>query len=191
MAGGWRHHHRSGQLICQRGAVEDDHWCGEPRLLPVTGDPSVSVMDADPERAFIAAFEACTLPRENWTHIAHVRMAWYYLRQDASAAALRRICTGIQRYNASVGSQGYHETVTQAYAFLIQECLTRPGMRALSWEQFAAAFPALFDRSAPPLLRYYRAETLGSPEARRVFVAPDLMPLPGSDPQPRHHQDKA
>jgi hypothetical protein len=28
---------------------------------------------------FLTAFEACRLRRQDWTHAAHVRLAWLYL----------------------------------------------------------------------------------------------------------------
>ena len=62
--------------------------------------------DAD----FLAAFEACTIPRADWTHEAHVRMAWLYLTRLPFADALHRVRAGIRRYNDSLGGTGYHDS---------------------------------------------------------------------------------
>ena len=59
---------------------------------------------------FLAAFESCALPRELWTHVAHIRIAWLYLTRFAFDEAAERVCRGIRQYNESVGSRGYHET---------------------------------------------------------------------------------
>lgn len=121
---------------------------------------------------FLAAFEACTLPRPLWTHEAHVRMAWLYLTRLPFADALERIRGGIRRYNASLGNAaGYHDTITVAYACLLAARLA-PG------EDFAAfgdRNPDLLDRTMSALKRYYSDERLNSAEAREQFVGPDLM----------------
>ena len=40
---------------------------------------------------FLAAFEAAAIPRKDWTHEAHVRMAWLYLRtHDPAYKALAK-----------------------------------------------------------------------------------------------------
>ena len=58
----------------------------EPRrlsacLLERTGHKANSFDGNGPmtDKEFLAAFENCSLTRENWTHAAHVRMAWLYL----------------------------------------------------------------------------------------------------------------
>ena len=39
----------------------------------------------------MSAFESQTLPFEDWTHEAHIRMAWNYLRQHPLPEAERLI----------------------------------------------------------------------------------------------------
>lgn len=122
---------------------------------------------------FLAAFEACTLPRPAWTHEAHVRMAWLYLARLPAAEAEQRARAGIRRYNASVGSDGYHETITVAFVRVIAG-------RVRDGESFAAfrdREPDLFDRKLTALHRHYSPDRLKSPEARERFVAPDREPL--------------
>jgi hypothetical protein len=64
---------------------------------------------------FVAAFESCRLSRQEWTHTAHIRMAWIYLHRGCLPAATDQARTGIQRLNASRGNlEGYHETMTTA-----------------------------------------------------------------------------
>ena len=137
-------------------------------------------MNEADDDAFLAAFESCAIPKAEWTHQAHVRMAWLYLRRLGLEEAILKIRSGIQKYNAAVGGapNGYHETVTQVYTRLVYDCLSRRGGREKSWGEFVSGFPELFDRQNPPSLKYYRKETLSSDEARARFVEPDLQPLP-------------
>jgi hypothetical protein len=126
---------------------------------------------------FLAAFEQCRLPKECWSHEAHVRMAWLYLVRESFERALSMIRNGIRRYNASVSnSPGYHETVTQAYALLIASRVRNGSSK--SFDDFKHRYPELFDPQKPILLRHYRKETLDSAEARQGFLPADLEPLP-------------
>lgn len=122
---------------------------------------------------FLAAFEACTIPRADWTHEAHVRMAWLYLTSRPFPDALRLIRAGIRRYNDSLGGTGYHDTITVAFARLIASRLGGDGYAA-----FREANPDLMDRTLGALKRYYSEARLKSDEAKAAFVEPDLRPLP-------------
>ena len=44
-------------------------------------------------------FESLTLPFDQWTHRAHVRMAFIYLSQFSFDLALGKICAGIRAFN--------------------------------------------------------------------------------------------
>lgn len=130
----------------------------------------------DAEELFLAAFEARVLTRAEWTHEAHVHMAWLYCRREPTRAhALEKMRIGIQRLNASLGTDPvlYHETVTCAFGTIIHCRATSPDAPR-TWPAFCAANPDLFDRDAPILHRYYTPETLASDAARRDFLHPEL-----------------
>jgi hypothetical protein len=127
---------------------------------------------------FLAAFESCRIPKELWTHEAHVRMAWLYLRRRPLGEVIPHVRRAIQRYNASLGNtEGYHETITLAYLVLIDERIDRDSGDE-TFATFSAAFPSLLDRRLSALLEHYSREVLFSDEAIRTFVEPDLVPLP-------------
>lgn len=129
---------------------------------------------------FIEAFEACALRKEEWTHAAHVRMAWIFLSRDADFdAALTRIRTGIPRLNASFGTapDKYHDTITIAYAALIRERIERDAA-IQTWPEFAQAFPEMLDWSSPLPLRHYTRDRLFSRPAYEAYIEPDIAPLP-------------
>lgn len=130
---------------------------------------------------FLAAFEAAAFSRPEWTHEAHVRMAWLYLTRFPTAQALELVRTGIQKLNARVGSpDGYHETITAAFVRVIAARL-EPGE---GYAAFRGRNPELFDRALAALLRHYTRERLHSPEARRAFVEPDGAALPPAPTAP-------
>lgn len=127
--------------------------------------------------AFLSAFEEATITRAQWTHEAHVRMAWLYaIREPDLEAVCRKATTYLRRLSAALASDPtkYHETVTIAFATLIYA-------RAIAddpptdWERFADANPDLFDCDRPILHTHYREETLYSEEARLDYIEPDLL----------------
>jgi hypothetical protein len=127
---------------------------------------------------FLDAFEQCRLPREAWTHAAHVRMAWLYLRRRPPEWVVPAVRERISRYNLSLGNtDGYHETITLAFLRLIGDRIDRDP-EVDSFPEFASRNPDLLDRTLSALIVHYRKETLFSPEARTTFVEPDRSPLP-------------
>lgn len=151
---------------------------------------------------FLAAFERCSIARADWTHAAHVRMAWIYAARGSCGAELfDRVRRGIQNLGAAFGLQqqargappprepdprgldGYHETVTMAFVTVI-------AARVELGEDFPAfrdRNPDLFDRTLSALLRHYSPERLFSPGAKREFLEPDLEPLPASPTRASGH----
>jgi hypothetical protein len=63
--------------------------------------------------------ENLSLPFEQWTHRAHIRVAFCYLRQHPFAGALDRVRTAIKAYSAHHNlpegpTSGYNEHVARA-----------------------------------------------------------------------------
>ena len=146
--------------------------------MPVTGSTARPdcARPAPDDLAFLRRFEACTLPEPEWTHLAHIRVAWTCLRLGPPGEALQRIRSGILRYNTEVLKRPhrYHETVTVAFTHIVADRI-RAGE---DWHGFSGRIGDLTDRESPVLLRYYSGERLFSDDARRQFVEPDIRPLP-------------
>lgn len=135
------------------------------------------LMETD-DAKFLSDFESCTLPRSEWTHRAHLRMAYLYLREcpdvDALLPAVRE---RIQNFNqANRNRTGYHETVTTAFLRLIRDRMAHGGVATFA--EFERDNADLFESGGGVLLRHYSRETLFSPDARRSYVPPDREPLP-------------
>lgn len=132
------------------------------------------------DRALIAGFESQTVSRAEWTHRAHVRTAYLYLREHSFDDALGRIRSGILALNAANGvantpTGGYHETITVAFMRIIASTLRHYGPAETS-DAFCDAHPHLM---TPFVLRlYYTRALINSPEARAAFIGPDIAPLP-------------
>jgi hypothetical protein len=121
-----------------------------------------------------------TLPKEQWTHAAHLT-ATLRLVRTRDAGLERDLPSIIRAYNVAVGGvnddkSGYHETITQAYLAAIRA--------------FDAALPSGLDDGeaaarllATPLgdkewpLTHWSRAVLFTPEARLGWRDPDLKPL--------------
>jgi len=124
----------------------------------------------------------CTLPKEEWTHEAHLAATTWLLLERGDDFVEHELPSIIRRYNESVGgvnddTQGYHETITCTFLhgvrlFLIEADLGEP-LHELVNELLLSP---MGKRDWP--LRFYSPERLFSVEARRDFIAPDLHPLP-------------
>ncbi|MBX3227304.1 MAG: hypothetical protein KIT84_34790 [Labilithrix sp.] len=136
--------------------------------LPPLGDDELATL-----------FWGAKLPAPEWTHAAHLRMAWLTLAQhpiDESHVLLR---VGIIRLNAFHGlietpQRGYHETLTRVWLTLVDAA--RKADAGAGSRAFLELHPAALTREAP--LRHYSRERLFSVHARACFVDPDLEPLP-------------
>lgn len=125
-------------------------------------------------------FEDCTLPREEWTHAAHLTVALWHLLQFDWPEAVARVRRGIKRYNAAHGIRatptgGYHETLTLFWLRAVRAFLEGERNEARSLVSLANELVATADSRLP--LRHYTHARLFSAEARAAWVEPDLKPV--------------
>jgi hypothetical protein len=126
------------------------------------------------DQELIEQFEDGTLPIDGFHHREHVRTAFLYLTKYPVLEALQIFSRTLRRFAEARGKpQLYHQTITWAYIFLIQERMARAGNKQ-SWEEFARDNPDLLVWNDGILTRFYRSETLTSELARTVFLLPDL-----------------
>jgi len=128
-----------------------------------------------------AAFRTCTLPKAEWTHVAHLRVGAWHVHHFGAERALEMLRPGIRRLNEQHGTAntptgGYHETITTAYVRLIADFLATFEAN-VEIEQRAAMLidGPLGERSA--LLAFWSKDRLMSEQARAEWVPPDLAPL--------------
>lgn len=146
---------------------------------PIDASPAPGDVLPDDE-SLLAGFEDCTLPEAQWNHQAHIRVAYLYLRNHPFDEAFERMRSNLQRYNAARNvpnepHRGYHETLTIAWLTVVAAVMKHHGLGKDSLD-FCAQQPYLLNRS---LLRlYYTRRTIMSPEAKRLFIEPDIAPLP-------------
>jgi hypothetical protein len=130
--------------------------------------------------ALVRGFDDRTLPRDEWTHAAHLTVALRHLLQYDWPAAVVRVREGIKRYNAAHGvvitpEGGYHETLTLFWLRYVRSFLEAERNEARTLISLANELIATADKRLP--LEHYTRERLFSWEARTAWVEPDLKPL--------------
>jgi hypothetical protein len=132
-------------------------------------------------RALGEGLLACTLPREAWTHEAHLGACLWLLSERPDIDIDAKIGIIIRRFNESVGgvnddTQGYHDSITRAYVAGVRRFLSETTETELTARVNALLLSDIGRRDWP--LRFYSPELLFSVPARRGFVGPDLAPFP-------------
>jgi hypothetical protein len=130
--------------------------------------------------SLIHAFQECSLPRNQWTHAAHLTVALWYLFYDSEPEAINAIRNGIKRYNSVQGIEmtkdgGYHETLTLFWVQTVRRYLAEV-KRNRSIVSLANGLIAQYADGTLPF-RYYTRDRLMSWEARLNWVEPDLRAI--------------
>jgi hypothetical protein len=128
----------------------------------------------------VEAFIDCSLPREEWTHAAHLKVGLWHCLKFADGDALELLRERIKRYNvawdvANTKTQGYHETITQCYLRLIFSFVREADVSLPIDDLARGLLQAYGDRSL--LLQYYSPECLFSERARLGWAEPDRKAL--------------
>jgi hypothetical protein len=125
---------------------------------------------------------ARTLPREEWTHEAHLAATTYLILKHREIDLDTELRGIISRYNESVGgtnndTEGYHDTITHAYLRGIRLFLEEADASRPIHELVNELLMSPMGRRDWPL-RFWSKERLMSVEARRGWVEPDLADMP-------------
>jgi hypothetical protein len=125
---------------------------------------------------------AYTLPREDWTHEAHLAATTYLVARRTDIDLDKEMPGIIRRYNESVGgvnddTQGYHETITRTFLHGVRLFLAEADVDSPLHELVNELLLSPMGRRDWPM-RFYSAERLFSVQARRHFVPPDLTIFP-------------
>ncbi|MBF5045822.1 hypothetical protein FGE12_25665 [Aggregicoccus sp. 17bor-14] len=129
------------------------------------------------DEAFLRSLEDGSLPGERFDHRAHLRLTWLLLRRHGAEEGAAQVAARLRSFSAAKGAaHKFHATLTRAWAAHVWAAMQQE--RGDDFERFLSLHPELLGSAW--LERHYRAETLGSAEARSGWVPPDLLPLPSA-----------
>jgi hypothetical protein len=138
------------------------------------------------------AFHARTLPAQDWTHEAHLRIAYMYMRRCEIDEAHLLFRIHLIRLNTfhevpEAKDRGYHDTLTRGWLIVMADAIRRDGLPvgggggAPQGEgneslEFMVRHPEFQNRRI--MLNWYSRDRINSVEARARWVDPDLGPMP-------------
>jgi hypothetical protein len=127
-------------------------------------------------------FLARSLPKEEWTHEAHLATTTWLLLRRHDIDVDYELPGLIRRYNESAGgvnsdTEGYHETITRVFLAGVRLFLSEADPNEPLHELVDELLLSTMGRRDWPL-RFYSRDRLLSVEARRKFIPPDLAALP-------------
>lgn len=125
-------------------------------------------------------FSTRTLPKEKWTHKAHILVAFWhnwYLNYDE---AYENVKKKISDYNEAVGVQnsdtsGYHDSITIFWLIVTRNFITENRFESVDDACMAFLESNEADRDYP--LEYYSTDFLFSLQAREGWLPPDKKAL--------------
>ena len=143
--------------------------------------PRLFVSDAAVERVGEGLL-ARSLPREEWTHEAHLAATTYLLLKRPDIDVDKQLPDIIRKYNESVGgvnsdTDGYHETITRVFLRGIRLFLAEADLKQPLHQLVNELLLSPMGRRDWPL-RFYSPQRLFSVEARREWIPPDLRSIP-------------
>ncbi len=126
---------------------------------------------------FIQQFQNCTLPKEQWTHQAHLVVALHYNWHYDFEEALSLVKNAIYQYNEAVGTantstSGYHETLTIFWMIHAKNFLLQGDFKDLATACQEYTKEEISSKKIP--LAYYSKDLLFSIEARQQWQNGDL-----------------
>ena len=129
------------------------------------------------DQDFRRQFEGLTIPRGQFGHREHLRLAYVYLSEHDIETAHRLMRDAILSYLSHLGLDGtkYHETITRAWIMAVRHFMEKTS-GTQSFEVLIQTHPVMLDSKI--MLTHYSAELLFSPEARASFIEPNLDPIP-------------
>jgi hypothetical protein len=139
--------------------------------------PSLTHELSNADREFRAAFEAGAFAPADFSHRAHVRLAYVYLAESDVNLALERMRGALLAFLSRHGipASKFHATLTRAWILAVDHFMHR-SPEAVSADDFIARNPVLLDTRI--MLTHYSTDLLFSDQARADFVEPNLDPIP-------------
>ncbi|WP_422079901.1 hypothetical protein [Ulvibacterium sp.] len=126
---------------------------------------------------FETSFEKGSLPPSLFTHEAHLRLTWIYIKKYGEKKAAKKISREIEQFDTLHGSgDKFHKTITIAAVKVVDHFIGKS--KSTDFKSFIHEFPRLKTAFKELLHCHYGTEILISQKAKMRFVEPDLLPFP-------------
>lgn len=125
---------------------------------------------------FSKQFEAGTLNPSLFTHEAHLRLAWIYIKNFGIDVACKLLCTQIIRFDTIHGDgTKFHKTLTVAAVKAVWHFIQRS--KSTTFHDFIQEFPRLKYNFNDLISTHYSPDVLQHEQAKIVYMPPNLLPF--------------
>ncbi|WP_282161727.1 hypothetical protein [Ulvibacterium marinum] len=122
-------------------------------------------------------FEEGSLPPSLFTHEAHLRLAWIYIKNYGEEKAAAKISREIEQFDKLHGrGDKFNKTVTIAAIKVVDHFVGKS--KSKDFKSFIQEFPRLKTAFKELLHTHYSPDIFTSKIAQIQFIEPDLLPFP-------------
>ncbi len=125
---------------------------------------------------FAQRFENCSLEPSLFNHEAHLRLAWYYIKEFGVEKAIKKTCASIKQFDLVHGKgDKFHTTVTVASVKMVYHFMQKS--QNFDFQTFMHKFPRLKIAFKELLDQHYGIDIFSNEEARVRYINPDILPF--------------
>lgn len=125
------------------------------------------------DTAFEREFENGSFNPEWFTHEAHLRLAWIHIRKYGKKQAILNISEQLFNFVSLLGAQHkYNKTLTIAAIEIVSHFMQKS--KTENFQDFIYEFPRLNSHFKDLIASHYKTDIFTSPEAKKVYLKPDL-----------------
>nr|WP_299172887.1 hypothetical protein [uncultured Allomuricauda sp.] len=128
------------------------------------------------DREFQELFKTTALSPHLFTHEAHLRLAWLYLKKYGEKKAVDKACNEIRQFDKLHGNgDKFNTTVTVASVKTVHHFMQKSG--STDFGAFIKEFPRLKFAFRALLDQHYGIDIFSSEQARVSYIEPDVLPF--------------
>ena len=128
------------------------------------------------DEAFEAQFKSCQLNPKDFTHEAHLRLAWINIKKNGVHDAIPKVQSELKRYVDHLGANDkYNDTLTVAAVKAVYHFTLKS--KAESFEAFISEFPRLKHNFKELMAAHYGFDIYKSIRTKKSYLSPDLLPF--------------
>lgn len=125
---------------------------------------------------FEISFENGILDPAIFTHEAHLRMAWIFIKKYGHGQAVDKITKSLFEFVSRAGAaEKYSVTVTIAAIKMVDHFLRRTA--AKDFQEFIGKNPRLKNQFRQLIASHYSFDVFASHAASKEYIEPDLLPF--------------
>lgn len=128
------------------------------------------------DQEFETQFSRGDFPPYLFTHEAHLRLAWIYLKKYQLLDACDKVCADISNFDGIHGNgTKFNKTLTVASVKVVHHFMLKT--KSPDFKHFLVTHPRLEEAFKELLEQHYSNEVFSNKMAKTTYIEPDLLPF--------------